>query len=80
MTKRDALSSEWRTCSDVQHKGIIKAEANCACGTTERHQHCAECRRLYSIGNWDAPSIPVSAKLRCKLNKLGREVSRRMKP
>lgn len=35
----------------------IRAEANCHCGVRERHEHCADCGYLLSIGDWDAPPI-----------------------
>ncbi len=63
------LSSKW-----IQHlpddytgcfKSEIKAEADCACGITERHIHCSGCGYIVSIGDWDAQ--PISKfKLRLK--------------
>jgi len=56
------LSSQWRDHTEFHPcaKGkLVRAEATCPCGITERHTHCPGCGKLATKGDWDAP--PKSA-------------------
>ena len=39
--------------TEYKEKDAMRCEADCECGTKDRHTHCKLCGQLISIGDWE---------------------------